>query len=57
LFVAEVTQHHVERVMLHPVAIDRFQVRQATSAEAEWLMRRMHARSAALSSHVALHPD
>ena len=57
LFVVEVTQQQVERVRLHPVAIDRFQVRHATQNEAEWLMQRMQARSAALGSHVVLHAD
>ncbi len=56
LFVVEVTQQ-VERVRLHPVAIDRFQVRHATPTEAAWLMQRMHARSVALGSHVVLHDD
>jgi poly-gamma-glutamate synthesis protein (capsule biosynthesis protein) len=57
LFVLEVTQHQVERVRLHPVAIDRFQVRHATPTEAAWLMQRMQARSAALGSRVILHAD
>ncbi len=57
LFVAEVTPHHVERVLLHPVAIDRFQVRHAMPTEAEWLIQRMQARSATLGSHVTLHAD
>ncbi|HEX6290259.1 MAG TPA: CapA family protein [Herpetosiphonaceae bacterium] len=57
LFVVELTPHGVQRIVLHPVKIDRLRVQRVAGAEAHWLMERMRERSAALGSHIALHED
>ncbi len=52
LFVLEAERRRLARIRLHPVCIERFAVRRATTHEAAWLARTMHAKCAAFGTSV-----
>lgn len=56
LFVAELTPRGMERIVMHPVMIDRLRVQRLTGPDARWLIERMQQRSAALGSTITT-PD
>ena len=57
LFIAELDHSRIQRVRLHPVAIEDCRVRRARAAEVRFLQERMQARSAELGSNVEIRDD
>lgn len=55
LFVAGLTPCGVERIVMHPVKIDRLRVQRLTGPDARWLIERMERRSAAFGSTITTH--
>jgi len=57
LFIAELDDGRIQRIRLHPVAIEDCRVRRARGAEVRFLQERMRTRSAELGSNVAIRGD
>jgi poly-gamma-glutamate capsule biosynthesis protein CapA/YwtB (metallophosphatase superfamily) len=57
LFVAEVMEGHVRRIDLHPIAIERFHVRQARDEEVAFLQERMRSLSSELGTELQSHGE
>jgi poly-gamma-glutamate synthesis protein (capsule biosynthesis protein) len=57
LFVANLERGRIQRLQLHPVAIERCRVRRAGAAEARFVQERMQRHSAALGSEVRIRGD
>jgi poly-gamma-glutamate capsule biosynthesis protein CapA/YwtB (metallophosphatase superfamily) len=57
LFIAELDNGRVQRIQLHPVAIENCRVRRAHAAEARFLQERMQMRSAELGTLLETYDD